>query len=247
MVLYFSGTGNSKFVAKCVAENIGDTLYSVNDGIKNGQYQTINDETVVIASPVYAWRLPRVVGDWIKSSKAFSGKKAYFILTCGSEIGVAEKYIKELCRECGIIFMGCAEVVMPENYIAMFDCPSEKESIEIVDRAENKLKEIAEAVKSSAIIEPKKASVIDKIKSGVVNELFYKKFISSKKYYTTDACVGCGKCERLCPTNNITVENGKPVWHNSCTHCMACICDCPTEAIEYGKISHGKRRYHCPK
>ena len=30
----------------------------------------------------------------------------------------------------------------------------------------------------------------------------------------------------------------------NCTHCMACICYCPKEAIEYGKKSKGKPRYH---
>jgi epoxyqueuosine reductase QueG len=44
--------------------------------------------------------------------------------------------------------------------------------------------------------------------------------------------------------NNIRLENGKPVWGKNCTHCMACICYCPKEAIEYGKKSKGKPRYH---
>ncbi|WP_366008713.1 4Fe-4S binding protein [uncultured Eubacterium sp.] len=34
------------------------------------------------------------------------------------------------------------------------------------------------------------------------------------------------------------------IWGNQCTHCMACICYCPTEAIKYGKKSIGKPRYH---
>ena len=46
------------------------------------------------------------------------------------------------------------------------------------------------------------------------------------------------------PLNNIRLENGKPVWGKHCTHCMACICYCPKEAIEYGKKSKGKPRYH---
>ena len=49
-----------------------------------------------------------------------------------------------------------------------------------------------------------------------------------------DACIGCGQCIQRCPTNNITLENGKPVWSKNCTHCMACI---------YGKKSLGKPRY----
>ena len=57
-------------------------------------------------------------------------------------------------------------------------------------------------------------------------------------------CIGCGRCVELCPLNNIHLENGKPVWGKDCTHCMACICYCPAEAIEYGKKSLGKPRYH---
>ena len=48
----------------------------------------------------------------------------------------------------------------------------------------------------------------------------------------------------LCPLNNIHLESGRPVWGKNCTHCMACICYCPKEAIEYGKKSKGKPRYH---
>ena len=57
------------------------------------------------------------------------------------------------------------------------------------------------------------------------------------------ACTGCGRCAQLCPTNNIVLRSGKPVWGGNCTHCMACISYCPTEAIEYGKKSVGKPRY----
>ena len=60
-----------------------------------------------------------------------------------------------------------------------------------------------------------------------------------------DACVSCGKCESLCVLNNISIQDGKPKWGNHCTHCMACICGCPAEAIEYGKKSLGKPRYWC--
>ncbi len=41
-----------------------------------------------------------------------------------------------------------------------------------------------------------------------------------------------------------TIQNGKPVWGGNCAHCMACICRCGAEAIEYGKKSLGKPRYH---
>lgn len=71
--------------------------------------------------------------------------------------------------------------------------------------------------------------------SSAVNPIFYPLFVKAKPFAAGNACISCGKCEKLCPMNNITLPNGRPVWGDNCTQCMACICYCPTEAIEYGK------------
>ena len=47
-------------------------------------------------------------------------------------------------------------------------------------------------------------------------------------------------------TGGMLIKDGKPVWNGKCVHCMACICSCPTEAIEYGSKSKGQPRYTCP-
>ena len=91
------------------------------------------------------------------------------------------------------------------------------------------------------------AGVADKLKSGIVNSAFYAMFVKAKKFYATDACISCGKCAVNCLTHNIELKAGKPVWDDKCVHCMKCICDCPEGAIEYGKVSVGKPRYHCPE
>ena len=80
--------------------------------------------------------------------------------------------------------------------------------------------------------------------SSAVNPIFYRLFVKAAAFQVRDACIGCGQCADRCPMNNITIKAGKPVWGNDCTHCMACICYCPTKAIEYGKKSVGKPRYH---
>ena len=71
-------------------------------------------------------------------------------------------------------------------------------------------------------------------------------FVKADKFYATDKCISCGLCAVSCLTHNIELKNGKPTWGNRCVHCMKCICDCPEAAIEYGKASIGKPRYHCP-
>ena len=66
MVLYFSGTGNSKYVARRIADALGDTLLSMNERIKMGNTSAVAcGERLVIVAPTYAWRIPRIVRDWL--------------------------------------------------------------------------------------------------------------------------------------------------------------------------------------
>ena len=127
----------------------------------------------------------------------------------------------------------------------MFDAPTKEVAEKIVRIAKRPLRKGAHLIHTIRAFEPMKVNLLDKIKSGPVNPLFYKLFVKAKPFYATDACIGCKKCEKSCVMNNITVKEGKPVWGEKCTHCMACICGCPTEAIEYGRKSKGKPRYQC--
>ena len=116
MILYFSGTGNSKYVAKRIADALGDEILNLNDRIKASDTSSVETgERVIIVTPTYAWRIPRVVCDWLRKTELRGAKQAWFVMTCGSEIGNADKYNRELCAEKAISCMGTAQIVMPEN------------------------------------------------------------------------------------------------------------------------------------
>lgn len=248
MVLYFSGTGNSKYIGKRIAEGLKDELFSINSALKNNEYfNDINIDMLVFSVPTYAWRIPRIIEEWIRKSNFKNGAKAYFVMNCGGEIGNAEKYVRKLCSDCNLEFMGCAEVVMPENYLAMFSTPTPEQGKKIIGRAEPVIDNIIESIKNSAPLPPHKTTLNGKCMSGIVNILFYPLFVKSDKFNVdSEMCIGCGRCVKECPLNNITLADGKPVWSKNCTHCMACISICPTTAIEYGKNSINRPKYRCP-
>lgn len=121
MIFSFSGTGNSNYIAQCMADALGNPLLCMNDRIKLGDTTPIETGAqLVIVTPTYAWRIPRIVRDWLQHTKLAGAKQAWFIMTCGSEIGNASKYNRALCQAKGLDYMGTAQIVMPENYIAMF-------------------------------------------------------------------------------------------------------------------------------
>jgi ferredoxin len=43
------------------------------------------------------------------------------------------------------------------------------------------------------------------------------------------------------------MAGGKPAWHHRCEQSFACIQSCPEEAIQYGKGTRNKKRYHHPE
>ena len=245
MILFFSGTGNSKYVAKRIADALGDALVNLNDRIKASDTSPVETgERVIIVTPTYAWRIPRVVRDWLRKTELRGAKQAWFVMTCGSEIGNADKYNRALCGEKGLACMGTAQIVMPENYIVMFDAPQADKARRIVAGAEPDIDRAIAEIKESRAFAPTRRNLYDRFMSGPVNPVFYACFVKAKAFTVSEACVDCGQCARRCPTNSITLRGGKPVWGKDCTHCMACICYCPAEAIEYGKKSLGKPRYY---
>ena len=248
MILFFSGTGNSEYAAKRIGKEIEDEVLNLFPKIRCRDFSEMySDSPWVIIIPTYAWRIPRIVQEWLEKTNLAGNKNIYFAMTCGGSAGNAGKYLEKLCSKKKMNYMGCKEIVMPENYIALFSTPTEREALAIVQEAESTIDEIALIIKSKKPFSRSTMTFQDKINSGIVNLIFYPIFVHSKKFYATDACISCGKCVNVCPLNNIRLEDRKPVWGKDCTHCMACICRCPSEAIEYGNHTKGLTRYICPK
>ena len=245
MVFYFTGTGNSGYAARRIADGLGEPLLCLNDRIKAGDTAPVETgEQLVIVTPTYAWRIPRIVEDWLLHTELTGAKRAWFVMTCGSEIGNADKYNREFCTEKAIFCMGTAQIVMPENYIAMFSAPQADKARQIVAKAEPNIDCVIASIQSNQPFAPTRNNLYDRFISSAVNPIFYKCFVKADAFTASDACIGCGQCAKRCPMNNVTLKDGKPVWGKNCTHCMACICYCPKEAIEYGKKSVGQPRYH---
>ena len=248
MILYYSATGNSAYAAKRIGEAIGDEVRDLLPRLREGDHSPIHSEKpFVIVAPTFAWRLPRFVGDWLRKTELTGNPAVYFILTCGDSMANAGGYAQRLSQEMGKEYLGCASIVMPENYIAMFQAPGPKEAMEIVEHAEGRMDELADLLNRGERFPTEGNGPLARFCSCVVNPGFYALAIRDKKFFATEDCNGCGYCEKVCPLNNIKITDEKPRWSGNCTHCMACICTCPKEAIEYGKGTKNKVRYYCPK
>ncbi|MDO4983111.1 MAG: EFR1 family ferrodoxin [Eubacteriales bacterium] len=246
MILYFTGTGNSRYAADMLAELLDDETLDSSSYIKNGKSAEIHSEKpLVFVCPTYVAAPPPAFMDFIRAADFKGVKRAWFIMICAGAMGASAAYMKKLCREKELKFMGCEQLIMPQNYLLKMNGKEENE--QVILEAESRLGLLAQSIREGKPFtrpEPKKWEVIS---TRMVLKPYYKFFITAKPFYTTDRCLSCGRCASVCPLGNIRTENGRPVWGDNCTHCMACIGVCPAKAIEYGRRSQGKERYYCKK
>lgn len=112
MVLYFSGTGNSKFVTKIISQSTADELVSLNDRIKNKNCTPIySEKPFVLVCPVYAGRIPRIVEEYILNTEFRGTNKIYFIVTCAQTPWITVKYAEKLCSKKNFICLDRKSVV----------------------------------------------------------------------------------------------------------------------------------------
>ena len=248
MVFYFSGTGNSRFVAKGIARAVGQEAVDITTYTKTMQRPEFTETGVyVFVCPSYMSAPARAMTDFVEWAGFPSGVKAYFIVTCAASMGITPKVTSEICEKKGIEFMGAAQIEMPQNYIALFTTKEVEENIDIIEKAENEIERISALIVKGEAIECKKIGSVEYSVTKWVRDVYYKSFMKTKKFRVTDKCISCQKCVRVCPLSNITMKDNKPSWGDRCTHCMACINQCPKDAIEYGKGSVGKPRYKGPE
>ena len=234
MILYFSGTGNSGYAARRIADGLGEPLLCLNDRIKAGDTAPVETgERLVIVTPTYAWRVPRIVEDWLLHTELAEAKRAWFVMTCGSEIGPAGSRSAALCADIGLDYQGVLQVVMPENYVAMFYVPGAEESAQIIAAAQPSIDGGIACVQRGEAFPAPRVGLLDRFKTGPVNTIFYRWFVKSGPFTVSNACIGCGKA-RVCPVGAISGEIKKPfkIDTSKCIKCGACISNCHFKAVK---------------
>ena len=246
MVIYFSATGNTEFVAKELAERLDDECINLIDRIKEKDHSVLHsDKPFIVCAPVYVCEIPRFMAKYLKEQTFTGCKDVYCIFTSGGYCGIAGNLTKKLFEKKGMNYRGHADFQMPRNYTAsnMYDMLSPEEVKVRILESYSRIDTVASDIKALRVPECRKPMFFETIAAIPLNPVWSKFMYKTKGFHSTEKCIICGKCVKVCPLNNISLSEGKPVWSKNCTHCMACIGTCPTEAVEYGNITQTKEKY----
>lgn len=248
MVLYFSATGNTRYIAELIAKKLDDESLDLTERIKSGDHSVIRSKKpFVVCTPIYICEMPLFFIDFLKKLRFAGNRKIYFVFTSGGGYGgTAGWRAKTIVTAKKMLFMGYAELKMPNNYVVS-DRYAANDKDEILYRIENskyRAEQIALNIRCGKPLKVRPVLLLEKAIILPFTPIWAKFKQPSAPFHVSDKCVGCGKCASVCPLNNIAIKDKKPVWNAPCAHCMACICNCPTGAIDYGNITQNKEKYN---
>lgn len=234
-ILYLTATGNCLYVAK----RIGGKLYSIPQVIKEGHF-LFEDDVIGIIFPNFGLCVPPYIEEFISKVQLKSSYN-FAIITYGFYNGAAVSYFNNIAQKASLKFAYVNKLKMIENYIPAFDMNKQLQK-EGKKKIEEKLLQIIDDIKIRKQF-IYKDSMLDKLmtKRNIKNYSYKTGIGMTKDFCIEDKCTSCGTCAKVCPANNILVENSKPVFGTKCISCLACTHNCPENAIRMTSEKNTKR------
>lgn len=249
MILWYSGCGNSRFIAESLAKRLGNQeLKFIPDAERENCRNPEHGGILGIVFPVYAWSVPNLVSDYLRKLRLEHKPDYVFAAcTCGDNTGHTVRVLSKDLAKAGLQLDAFFVFQMPNTYINLkgfhLDSPELANS-----KIEASVKQLDQTVE---LIEKRAKGDYNKLlgnspwlKTYIVKPLFYALLITDSKFRVSQECNGCGLCAKNCPLKNITMENGHPHWNGHCTQCNSCYHRCPKNAISFGKITNGMGQYY---
>jgi flavodoxin/formate hydrogenlyase subunit 6/NADH:ubiquinone oxidoreductase subunit I len=241
LIVYFSQGGTTARTTQSIAAGLRTAGYQVDlCHLKDEQPPTLDGYDLLgIGMPVYAFRPPFVLTDYVQSLPDLTGLPAFTFVLYGTLRGDAGTAMRRLlarkgAREVGYFtcrgddyFLG----YLKQGYLFSPDHPTAEE----LAQAETFGQEVAARAAGQAYVPPEEdrpPAAIYRLERFAVSRLLAEQVYSRLFRVDKDKCTACGLCVQECPTGNITEDTeGRPVWGRNCLSCLYCEMNCPEEAI----------------
>ena len=255
-IYFFSGTGNSYSVAATIAHQLDASLLPVVP-YREDESVTSTGDTVGIVFPIYDFKAPELVKDFVCKLKTPDSTYFFGVCTYGVTYLNAMKKLEEAFNSAGKELSGGFAIKAPHSGLGYDRIPAEKQK-EMYKLARKKCTSISSYVRSRKRGTIETSSLRDRVVLlGLLVRLLPGLFPMFKQalfegwdslgFYADEKCNGCRVCERVCPMDNITMGEEKPTWGDNCINCFACFHWCPRESIQIANLTGKMERRHHPE
>ena len=241
VIFCYSGTGNCLDMAKNIARVLGDT-----DIIMLRTAPAVTDvrdaERVGFVFPCYGGGAPVDFLEHVKELMLRRDTYTFAVSQSSSYAGtglyelnkiIPLSYWKAVTHQCSCIWLFPHKLMLP---------------LMTPKQAQKRAEKTARLIAADVLVGEKTGKKPPFNPANASENKVWPQIVARKaaKFQVSDACIGCGQCEKLCPRNNIRMENGRPVIGTNCIQCLGCLQFCPKEAIHMGGVTVKRERYHNP-
>lgn len=223
MIFYFTGTGNSLYVARSLDNKVVSIPQIID--IDDLQFKA---ERIGIVSPVYGHEMPQMVKDFIRRA-CFETDYMYLILTYGNRHANAVELAENVFYMAGKQVDYIHTILMVDNFLPAFDMRQQQEMNKHVEEqlAQIRCDITARKCEMETVTDSDCRAHADYVKS-----VKGKSAVIWADFDFSDLCIGCGLCTKVCPAGCIHIRARRAVRSgDNCQACMACVHVCPETAI----------------
>ena len=238
LILYFSGTGNSKFIAELFSRNMNanchsSECYSVEEKLDFRQL-IFSQEIIGFCYPVYGSRVPRIMREFVKKHMdVLLHKKIIIFCTQMIFSGDGARAFIDIFPHRFFEVIYAEHFFMPNNICNLFllPLPGKRKIRKDIARAERKMQIVCNNI-SNGIIKKRGFNIISRIlglSQGLFMPMLEREALDS--VMVNNDCTQCNLCVSICPMENLEYQDGKIAHKSNCTICYRCINMCPQKAI----------------
>ena len=236
IMLYFSGTGNSKYIAELFCRNMNAACHSIEENL---DFKALieAENTIGFCYPVYMSRVPRILREFVsRYMGSLEGKK--LIIFCTQQIlsGDGTRAFAGLFPREYVEVIYTEHFFMPSNIFPVATNSAKIKSS--FNKSKSKMQAVCGNIKAGRV-KKRGFSVISRALGLIQAPLlspFEKK--ANKAVKVTSGCTKCRICVSACPMKNLLYENSEINHNHNCTMCFRCVNECPQKAIT--ALFHGK-------
>ena len=260
-IYYFSGTGNSLYIARELKQRMPDSYLQPVLSIKKSASVAPQSESIGLIFPIYLSSIPDPIRTFVDYINLQPDQYLFAVTTnCGYPGRVDYLLTNKLKnKRLGLNYYASLKMLannptglMP-TYLAnkkWAEQSNDKSALDLLPGLQRQLDRIADDLTGKVNnIDPDSHPSLPKRALLAITEIISPRNNTKTIAFSVDRdCSSCGTCERVCPAGKVILSDGKPKWLDEiqCFFCYACFNFCPRQAILVKGYNLKTGRYNHP-